>query len=125
MINTQYKNIVPFKNSNTYFIKGEKNFLVFLTSNSSTVYPGLNEVGYFYNETENNLKLLVLDDFLTSLDMANRKIIAKYILDNFEDYQIIILTHNLQFNNLIKRLLDNDKWDTKVWFNLIIFINIK
>jgi len=69
-------------------------------------------------ETENNLKLLVLDDFLTSLDMANRKIIAKYILDNFEDYQIIILTHNLQFNNLIKRLLDNDKWDTKVLFNI-------
>jgi hypothetical protein len=57
MINTQYKNIVPFKNSNKYFIKGEKNFLVFLTSNSSTVYPGLNEVGYFYNETENNLKI--------------------------------------------------------------------
>jgi ABC-type dipeptide/oligopeptide/nickel transport system ATPase component len=69
-------------------------------------------------ETKHRVKLLVLDDFLTSLDMANRKVIAKYILDNFEDYQIIILTHNLQFNNLIKRLLDNDKWDTKVLFNI-------
>ena len=70
------------------------------------------------HETINSLKLLVLDDFLTSLDMANRKIIARYILDNFQEYQIIILTHNLQFNNLIKRLLDADKWDTKILFNI-------
>jgi len=70
-------------------------------------------------ETENNLKLLVLDDFLTSLDMANRKIIARYILDNFNDYQIIILTHNLQFNNLIQRLLDTEQWDTKILFTIM------
>jgi len=69
-------------------------------------------------ETENNLKLLVLDDFLTSLDMANRKIIARYILDTFNEYQIIILTHNLQFNNLIQRLLDTEKWDTKILFTI-------
>lgn len=69
-------------------------------------------------ETCNSLKLLVLDDFLTSLDMANRKIIAQYILDTFNDYQIIILTHNLQFNNLIKRLLDTKKWDTKILFTI-------
>jgi len=49
----------------------------------------------------NSLKLLVLDDFLTSLDMANRKLIIQYILDNFSDYQIIIFTHNIQFFNLI------------------------
>jgi len=69
-------------------------------------------------ETVNSLKILVLDDFLTSLDMANRKIIAQYILDNFNDYQIIILTHNLQFNNLIQRLLDTEKWDTKILFTI-------
>jgi ABC-type dipeptide/oligopeptide/nickel transport system ATPase subunit len=69
-------------------------------------------------ETANSLKLLVLDDFLTSLDMANRKIIARYILDNFQEYQMIILTHNLQFNNLIKRLLRSDQWDTKILFNI-------
>lgn len=69
-------------------------------------------------ETTNSLKLLVLDDFLTSLDMANRKIIARYILDNFQEYQIIILTHNLQFNNLMKRLLSSNQWDTKILFNI-------
>jgi len=70
-----------------------------------------------YEIQESNLKLLVLDDFLTSLDMANRKLIIQYILDNFSDYQIIIFTHNIQFFNLIIGLLkmrDEDKnWDIK------------
>ena len=65
----------------------------------------------------NSLKLLVLDDFLTSLDMANRHYIIEYILNEFEDYQKIIFTHNLQFYNLIINLLKSrdeiDKWDNK------------
>ena len=71
-------------------------------------------------EQDNAIKLLVLDDFLTSLDMANRKLIIQYILDEFADYQIIILTHNLQFNNMIKRILTmkdiEDNWDYKHLF---------
>ena len=77
-------------------------------------------------EEESDLKLLVLDDFLTSLDMANRKLIVQYILDNFGEYQKIILTHNIQFYNLIIRLLklrkkDDEKeeltdWDIKRLF---------
>jgi energy-coupling factor transporter ATP-binding protein EcfA2 len=71
-------------------------------------------------ETDSELKLLVLDDFLTSLDMANRKLIIQYILDNFKEYQKIILTHNLQFSNLIIELLkmrDEEKeWDMKNLF---------
>ena len=69
-------------------------------------------------DNNNPLKLLVLDDFLTSLDMANRHYIIEYILsDNgFKDYQKIILTHNLQFYNLIVKLLkskDDDSWNIK------------
>lgn len=52
-----------------------------------------------------NLKLLVLDDFLSSLDMGNRLYIMEYIFNNFEDYQKIILTHNSLFFNIIKRLI--------------------
>ena len=66
---------------------------------------------------ENNLKLLVLDDFLTSLDMANRHYIIEYIFDEFKDYQKIILTHNLQFYNLIFKFLKSrnelGEWDNK------------
>jgi len=65
----------------------------------------------------NNFKLLVLDDFLTSLDMANRKYILEYIFKEFEDYQKIILTHNLQFYSLIIDWLkiekQEKKWDIK------------
>ncbi len=69
-------------------------------------------------EIENsNLKLLVLDDFLTSLDMANRKLIMQYIFQEFKDYQIIIFTHNLQFYNIILQLLKSrdelKNWDIK------------
>jgi energy-coupling factor transporter ATP-binding protein EcfA2 len=71
-------------------------------------------------ETDSELKLLVLDDFLTSLDMANRKLIIQYILDNFGEYQKIILTHNLQFSNLIIELLkmreEDIYWDMKNLF---------
>lgn len=63
-------------------------------------------------EINSELKLLILDDFLTSLDMANRKLIIQYILDNFKEYQLIILTHNIQFFNLIKKLINNN-WDIK------------
>ena len=71
-------------------------------------------------ETDSELKLLVLDDFLTSLDMSNRKLIMWYLLDNFGDYQKIILTHNLQFYNMIVKLLksreEEREWDIKNLF---------
>ncbi len=57
MLNIQYNNIVPFKFQGKYFIKGSNNYLVFLTSNSDTVYPGINEVGYFFNENKNILQI--------------------------------------------------------------------
>ena len=71
-------------------------------------------------ETDSKLKLLVLDDFLTSLDMANRKLIIQYILENFGEYQKIVLTHNIQFSNLIIELLkmrdEVNDWDIKNLF---------
>lgn len=66
--------------------------------------------------SSNKIKLLVLDDFLSSLDMANRSFIIAYILKVFEDYQKIILTHNIHFYNLVKDKINQDKikeWDFK------------
>ncbi|MDQ6961020.1 MAG: hypothetical protein Q9M28_00620 [Mariprofundaceae bacterium] len=69
-------------------------------------------------ENKNNtLKLLVLDDFLTSLDMANRHYIIEYLFKNFKKYQIILFTHNLHFYNLILDWLNLNHqakhWDVK------------
>lgn len=82
-------------------------------------------------ETQNNLKLLVLDDFLTSLDMANRKLIVQYILKEFKEYQKIILTHNIQFFNLIQKLIKLNSeptiWSVKTLFamNNVAYIQDK
>lgn len=46
-------------------------------------------------------KMLVLDDFITSLDVSNRTFLVKYIFEKFEDTQILIFTHNISFYNLI------------------------
>ena len=49
------------------------------------------------NLHESDLKLLVLDDLLVSLDMSNRMKIVEILLSdsNFSNYQKVILTHDL------------------------------
>ncbi len=72
-------------------------------------------------EDEKGFNLLVLDDFITSLDMSNRKLIVQYILKDFKDYQKIILTHNIQFFNIFNKLINHneqkDEWLLKTLFN--------
>lgn len=72
-------------------------------------------------EDKNGFNLLVLDDFITSLDMSNRKLIVQYILKDFKDYQKVILTHNIQFFNIFNKLIEHneqkDEWLLKTLFN--------
>ncbi|QKF67463.1 ATP-binding protein (AAA domain) [Arcobacter venerupis] len=68
-----------------------------------------------YEDKSDNFKLLVLDDFLTSLDMSNRKLIMKYILEEFKDYQKLILTHNLQFFNMTRKMINLDNEEKEQW----------
>lgn len=51
--------------------------------------------------------VLVLDDFVNSLDMANRRFIVDALLSNLADYQLLIFTHNIHFYELIKRVIRN------------------
>ncbi len=55
------------------------------------------------NEDYNGLRLAVFDDFLQSLDMSYRDVVLDYIFQNFQNYQIIMMTHDLQFFKLLKR----------------------
>ena len=67
-------------------------------------------------QDESKKKILVLDDFITSLDVSNRTFVMKHILDTFNKrFQIVILTHNVYFYNLIMYLINDiykyqDKW---------------
>lgn len=58
-----------------------------------------------YVQIESEKKILILDDFITSLDVSNRAFLMRYILEEFSNFQIIILTHNINFYNLIMYLI--------------------
>lgn len=61
-------------------------------------------------------KVIVLDDIVTSLDATNRIFLVNYLIREFPDCQIILLTHNVSFFNLVNLRVGNkvdqnaDKW---------------
>ncbi len=60
-----------------------------------------------------DLKLLVLDDLLISLDMSNRDIVLDILQEQFSEYQIIFLTHDRAFFEMAKQKFDvfqKNKW---------------
>lgn len=65
-------------------------------------------------------KILVLDDFITSLDVSNRTFLMRYILEDFSEFQIFILTHNVYFYNLIMYLVNDIYKKNNDW----IFANL-
>lgn len=61
-------------------------------------------------------RILVLDDFITSLDIANRTFLMRFIFKKFSKFQVILFTHNVNFYNLsmflINEIFDaNDNWN--------------
>lgn len=60
-------------------------------------------------------KLLVLDDFITSLDMANRSFLYQYIISKFNNFQILIFTHNTSFFNLCDFFIGEDPGQRDKW----------
>ncbi|MCC5612835.1 hypothetical protein LC612_40665, partial [Nostoc sp. CHAB 5834] len=67
-------------------------------------------------EGRDDLRILVLDDLLISLDMSNRMKVIKYLQTNedFKKYQLIILTHDKGFFEVLKTTLSK----TWKWFEL-------
>lgn len=64
------------------------------------------------NLHESDLKLLVLDDLLVSLDMSNRMQVVDILLsDTFANYQKIILTHELGFFREFRRRIGGNHAD--------------
>lgn len=56
---------------------------------------------------DQKLNLLALDDLLISLDMSNRQIVLKLMLEEYsKKYQLILFTHDKQFFNLTKRTIE-------------------
>lgn len=66
------------------------------------------------------LKLLVLDDLLISLDMSNRDIVLDILQEYFSDYQIIFLTHDRAFFEMARRKFETLKQD-KNWIRFEMY----
>ena len=54
--------------------------------------------------------IIVLDDVVTSYDAEHRKSIASTLAEEFEHFQIVLVTHDEQFFNLLKDHLPESKW---------------
>ena len=67
------------------------------------------------------LKALVIDDMLLSLDMSNRDIVLNILLDRYvNDYQLIMLTHDRYFFELCKDKIQR-KGQVNNWMNLEMY----
>ena len=129
------------------FDKGDKYRCIFLDLNGKLEY-GTN-LSHYYNEGKIHLVLLiiylnvfllladsqktnilVLDDFITSLDAANRAFVLKYIFEKIQmqtSLQTFMFTHNVSFYNLTKYYINNylPKAEHENWksFNLYCIDN--
>jgi len=106
-------------------IQEEDNYALLISDSQKNI-TSKNEIKKFFNEakinsiillvlltvvqlskTANKNKILVLDDFITSLDASNRSFLFKFILEDFQDMQILIFTHNISFYNLAMYMIKN------------------
>ncbi len=60
-----------------------------------------------------DVPLIVLDDIVTSYDADHRRAIAGMLAEHFNDYQIIIVTHDERFFLYLQEQLPRDRWDYK------------
>lgn len=56
------------------------------------------------------LKLLVLDDVLAGLDYANRRPLMSVLDKHFSDWQIVLLTHDRHWFEIIRATIPKDRW---------------
>lgn len=97
------RSLLDVKDIKRYFNEAKLNLVVFAL---------LFAIVELFRDQEKK-KVLIFDDFITSLDMSNRTFLMKYILETFgEKFQIVILTHNVYFYNLIMYLV-NDVYKQK------------
>ncbi|MEY8685645.1 hypothetical protein AB9N12_05720 [Bacteroides sp. AN502(2024)] len=65
---------------------------------------------------------IVIDDIMSSLDLANRIILARFLTKLGLDNQMLIMTHNVGFYNLMKHLVcvenSTEKWSFKSLYKI-------
>jgi len=57
-------------------------------------------------------KFIILDDVVSSFDSAHRKRFAELLFEKFADYQVILLTHESEWFNQIRKTAEEKGWLT-------------
>lgn len=71
------------------------------------------------------LNVLALDDLLISLDMSNREVVLKLLIEDYErDYQLLIFTHDKQLFNIAKHKIEHGN-SSHEWKFLEFYVNEK
>ena len=65
--------------------------------------------------------ILVMDDVVTSLDACNRTFVVEYLLREFSAYQLVVLTHNIGFNNIFVTMV-KDAGLSAQWQTLTLYV---
>lgn len=75
----------------------------------------LNTIKALGEQEKGKVKILALDDIITSLDASNRVLLMRYIQKKFPMYQKFIFTHNISFYNLWIYTINNVKKEPELW----------
>lgn len=74
---------------------------------------------------DDKLNVLALDDLLISLDMSNREVVLKLLLEEYQErYQLLIFSHDKQFFNIAKHKIENST-DKDNWLFWEFYVNEK
>jgi energy-coupling factor transporter ATP-binding protein EcfA2 len=65
------------------------------------------------------LKLLVLDDVLVGLDYGNRRPLLQLLETHFSDWQIVLLTHDRGWFEIVRALIPNNKWSSHELYEMV------
>ena len=62
----------------------------------------------------NPIKFMVLDDILTTVDLSHKHQIARLIIENFDDFKILITTHNGLWAEQLQRIASSNETSVKI-----------
>lgn len=65
-------------------------------------------------------RVLVLDDVLIGLDMANRRKVVNLVQESFADWQIIILTYHKAWFEVLKARVEVGTWGGHSWRSVVL-----
>jgi energy-coupling factor transporter ATP-binding protein EcfA2 len=65
------------------------------------------------------LKMLVLDDVLVGLDYANRRPLLSVLEKHFYDWQVVLLTHDRHWFEIVRASIPADRWTCHEMFEMV------